>query len=379
MNGLLAPVTFPQLMKLDTWTPDGRFISAEGFGTRNLPVPIMLLDSTGPGGHQGAKVAGRLDEVVVGDDGIVSGKGWLIDNEEGRKAHLLLSTKAVKGNSVDLADVNHEMTNFTDEFGVEKAGVKFKRAKIGMTTIVPLPAFPEATVELDGTPLEASFATTSIEFGTAVLPEIHTTDVSATWFSSGMPRKPYPLTIESNGRVHGYLATWATNHLSTSGRVKPPRGKGYRYFNTSTVLTNDGPVSTGPLVLGGDHASVNLGWTDAADHYAATSLAWADVHVTDDRHGIRVNGMVRPGTPPEAIHAARASRLSGDWRRIDGHMELIAALSVNAPGFPIGRDFSANGQTDTMILMTPDRFEPSETDLELEKLRLRLALSQLPR
>jgi len=364
-------------MKLNTWTPDGRFISEEGFGTRNLPVPIMLLDSTGPGGHQGARVAGRLDEVTVGEDGIVSGKGWLIDNEEGRKAHLLLKTKAVKGNSVDLADVDHEMTNFTDEFGAAKAGVRFKRAKIGMTTIVPLPAFPEATVQLDSTPLEASFSTTSIEFGTSVLPEIHTTDVPASWFSGKRVRKAYPLTVEADGRVHGYLAAWNTSHLSTSGNVKPPRGNGYRYFNTSTVLTNDGPVSTGPLVLGGDHAPLNAAWSQASDHYAATSLAWADVHAEDDGLGIRVNGMVRPGTPPEAVHAARASRLSGDWRRIENRMELIAALSVNAPGFPIGRNFEVNGAVDSMILITPESFEATQEDLQFEQIRVRLALAEL--
>jgi hypothetical protein len=37
------------------------------------------------------------------------------------------------------------------------------------------------------------------------------------------------------------------------------------------------------------------------------------------------------------VAALRAGALSGDWREIRGHLELVAALVVNVPGFPIPR------------------------------------------
>lgn len=32
-----------------------------------------------------------------------------------------------------------------------------------------------------------------------------------------------------------------------------------------------------------------------------------------------------------------AGGISGDWRSIGGHLELVAALAVNVPGFPVPR------------------------------------------
>jgi hypothetical protein len=35
------------------------------------------------------------------------------------------------------------------------------------------------------------------------------------------------------------------------------------------------------------------------------------------------------------VRALRASPISGDWRKVDGNLELVAALAVNVPGFPV--------------------------------------------
>jgi hypothetical protein len=35
------------------------------------------------------------------------------------------------------------------------------------------------------------------------------------------------------------------------------------------------------------------------------------------------------------MRTVRAASLSGGWRQIDGNLELVAALAVNFPGFPI--------------------------------------------
>lgn len=377
-RGFYAPVHFDQLMLLDTWTPDGRRIESEGFGTRNMPRPIFLMDTQSEGGHLGSKIAGRLDSVSV-EGKVVSGDGWLLDNETGRNAAMYLDTKCITGNSVDLADVAMEMVSFTpDGAEDERVGHSFTRANIGATTLVGIPAFPDASADLRNPSMSGAlnhvgaFHSTSFKIASPSAPELHVTDVPAEWFVGKEGRGAYPLTVEANGRIHGYVADWKTWHMSVAGRVRAPKGSGYHYFNASTVLTPDGPVSTGPLVIGGDHADTKLGWTDAVDFYASTSYAWADVHATDDRHGIRVNGMVRPGTPPEVVHAGRASRLSGDWRRIKNRMEMIAALSCNTPAFPLGRSFaSAQGGLDSLILFAPDTVQvDSEQRLAMARARI---------
>jgi hypothetical protein len=383
-RGFYAPVHFEQLMLLDTWTPDGRRIESEGFGTRNMPRPIFLMDTQSEGGHLGARIAGRLDSVEVKGK-VVSGDGWLLDNETGRNAAMYLETKCITGNSVDLADVAADIVAYTaEDSDEERMGVSFSKASIGATTLVGIPAFPDATAEvrhgLSGNLSHVgAFSSTSFKVASPTAPELHVTDVPMEWFSGEEGRGAYPLTVEADGRVHGYLADWKQWHLSAAGRVRAPRGNGYSHFNASTVLTPDGPVSTGPLVIGGDHAGVELGWSEAVDYYASTSFAWADVHVSDDRHGIRVNGMVRPGVPSEVVHAGRASRLSGDWRRIKNRMELIAALSVNTPAFPVGRSFSTTtGDLASLVLYAPDTAPEPEVDTSaLAVLRARIIRNEL--
>lgn len=77
----------------------------------------------------------------------------------------------------------------------------------------------------------------------------------------------------------------------------------------------------------------------------------ADVAIGEDEHGIWVAGAVRPGAAPEQVHALRGSPLSGDWRWIDGEYELVAALAVNTPGFPIPRE----ADTETPALVASGR------------------------
>ena len=45
---------------------------------------------------------------------------------------------------------------------------------------------------------------------------------------------------------------------------------------------------------------------------------------------------------PERVAELRASALSGDWRYVNGNLELVAALAVNNPGFPIYREQSGH-------------------------------------
>src|SRR5690606_6433114 len=40
---------------------------------------------------------------------------------------------------------------------------------------------------------------------------------------------------------------------------------------------------------------------------------------------------------PEQVRESRSAPISGDWRRVGGALELVAALAVNVPGFGVPR------------------------------------------
>jgi hypothetical protein len=55
-----------------------------------------------------------------------------------------------------------------------------------------------------------------------------------------------------------------------------------------------------------------------------------------------VAGALNPEADEAAVRTMRAHPLSGDWRRIGGNLEMVAALHVNTAGFPIPRMLTAS-------------------------------------
>lgn len=169
------------------------------------------------------------------------------------------------------------------------------------------------------------------------------------WFDDPKLEAPTPLHIGDDGRVYGHVAVWETCHVGIgSSCVKPPKTQtGYAYFHTGETVTADGSrVATGRLTYGqGGHAGPNLGYRAAAEHYDQTSHVGAYVRAGEDAYGIWVAGAVAPDADETALRAMRANPLSGDWRRIGGNLEMVAALHVPTAGFPIPRMLaaSANG------------------------------------
>jgi len=154
---------------------------------------------------------------------------------------------------------------------------------------------------------------------------------------------PTPLRFDQladgSTRVSGHVATWRTCHIGYQDRcVTAPKSRsGYAYFHVGEVLTDQGALSTGKITMGGGHADTRSGFQAAADHYDRTSAAVADVRAGEDKFGIWVSGVVRPGVSATQLAEFAASPLSGDWRRVGGAMEMVAALAVNVPGFPVPR------------------------------------------
>jgi hypothetical protein len=148
--------------------------------------------------------------------------------------------------------------------------------------------------------------------------------------------RPTPIQVK-NGRVFGHLATWGACHIGFKHCVKPPRSRSnYAHFHVGEIETTNGPLAVGKLTLGGGHADTQLGFQAAAEHYDDAGTAVAAVRAGEDRHGIWVSGVALPGREND-FATLPLYPLSGDWRRIGGSMEMIAALAVNTPGFSIPR------------------------------------------
>jgi hypothetical protein len=162
----------------------------------------------------------------------------------------------------------------------------------------------------------------------------------AAWFADPELERLSAITVTDEGEVFGHLAGWSTCHVGFKNAcVTPPRSfTNYAHFRTGEVALDNGErVAVGHLTIGGGHAGPGLSARAAIEHYDSTSAVVADVACGEDEHGIWVHGWVRPGVPDEMVTALQASALSGDWRRIGSNLELIAALAVNSPGFPIPR------------------------------------------
>lgn len=167
----------------------------------------------------------------------------------------------------------------------------------------------------------------------------------ADWFTDPSFDRLTPLTIDNSGRVYGHIAAWHTSHIGMAGGVKPPKSKSnYAFYRTGVVETEDGGyVDVGQITLAGGHAPLNVSVAKAVAHYDDTKSALMDVAAGEDRHGIWVAGALRPDVTDEQIRALRASSVSGDWRPINGRLELVAVCAVNCPGFPIPRARVAGG------------------------------------
>ncbi len=165
------------------------------------------------------------------------------------------------------------------------------------------------------------------------------------WFDDPGFSALSPLTIDKTGRVSGHIAAWHTSHIGMAGGVRPPRSKSnYAFFRTGVVETDSGEmVDVGQITLAGGHAPIEASVAKAVAHYDDTKSAVMDVAAGEDRYGIWVAGALRPGVTDAEIRSIRASSVSGDWRPINGRLELVAVCAVNCPGFPIPRARVAAG------------------------------------
>jgi 2'-5' RNA ligase len=208
------------------------------------------------------------------------------------------------------------------------------------------------------------------------------TVLPAAWFSDPGLTGPTPITVTEDGRVYGHLATWGTCHIGIQDTcvTAPPSKSQYGYFRTGVVLTDSGEVPVGSLTMDTGHAPLSARARAAAAHYDNTGAVVADVAAGEDAHGIWVAGAMRSGLDEQQVARFRASALSGDWRSIQGHLELVGALAVNVPGFPIPRaafaSDSTHGQTALVAagVVNPDPFSQRLAAVLAEQRAMRAAM-----
>lgn len=171
------------------------------------------------------------------------------------------------------------------------------------------------------------------------------------WFENPKLDQPTPITVLASGQIYGHIASWHVDHIGIPGSRKPPRSQSnYSFFRTGVLETAEGhDVPVGQITLAGGHAALNADAGGAVRHYDDTATAFADVACGEDVHGIWVAGGVRPGATEEDIRAIRASAPSGDWRPINGQLEMVAVCQVNVPGFPVVRSMVAGGEVLSLV------------------------------
>jgi hypothetical protein len=160
----------------------------------------------------------------------------------------------------------------------------------------------------------------------------------AEWFEDPGFTEITPIQVDADGRIFGHMAQWGVCHIGINGVCTTPpfSENGYANFHLHSVPTDAGPLPCGVLTMSTGHAGDHLTAASAASHYDNTGTLAAKVRAGEDAHGIWVAGVVSPGLSAADRFALYGATLSGDWReQRRGHMEMVASLVVNTPGFPV--------------------------------------------
>lgn len=364
-------------------TGDGRLIEDGALRWDDLPIPLRVAFKD-VGGHDGAEVCGRIETVERREGGDIYATGAFdLGSAVGTEAFRQVSEQMSNGVSIDTDDVtfrimakadmpeadvadsgNDGETEADPEGRVKVAAMSssdelmvIESARLRAATLVAVPAFATARVYAAGqapSTSETSDRGENVDSGAEMARSADADPLSRdsltaaaiptappeAWFKDPALTGPTALVVEEDGRVYGHIAAWGTCHIGQVGKcVEPPTSaSNYAYFRTGALQTAEGTsVAVGHLTMGTGHAGPRDSANAAAEHYDNTGTVFADVAAGEDAYGIWVAGSLRPGITPEQVRVARSAPISGDWRTIRGSLELVGALAVNVPGFPVPR------------------------------------------
>lgn len=325
-------------------------------------LPLALEWNREGNDHSKAVLVGKVETVERDDQGRLYSTGpFDLATEEGREAARLCDEEMLRWVSPVYELLASELVEFgvgggsgdpflDDLFGIGGGDdydwyEEITSYRIMSVTMVTHPAFPQSVVAPEDKPLpEVEPMGEAPTVSPGVVAAAHAAGVDllappAYFFEDPVVPCPTPTVVTNEGRVLGHLALWGVEHTAfPNTKIFAPRSRsGYAYATTGPARrTAEGTdVKVGHITLGTGHADLGFGYHETARHYDDTGTCVADVVWGEDQFGIWFSGALRPGVTPEQILVLRASALSGDWREIGGGLELVAALCVNVPGFPI--------------------------------------------
>jgi len=338
-------------------TGDHRAIRPMALEFRDLPLPLWAQARNSS--HFDAPLVGSIEtlervewDAVPGVQLIMGTGTFDLGGTEGQEAARLVRDQVLRWGSADIDVFASEVMGTPPwaEDGldiilggadVEDWWEEITSGRVAGFTLHPHPAFQQCVVAPDSVELEIP---APIETEGATLPGLIAASTPAEppsgWFADPSLDAPTPLRVGDDGRVWGHIATWRTCHtgLLRSGCTRPPRSSlNYEPFHSGGfVQTDSGAVRVGHLTMDGGHAELPFDARRTRRHYDDSTTVWANVRAGEDALGIWVAGAVAPGITTEQIMRARSLAVSGDWRAWPGAgLELIAALSVPVPGFPV--------------------------------------------
>ncbi len=367
---------------------------------RPLPIPLMATDETS-WGHDGAVLVGAITEGSREGASTVRLAGRFDSSPRALEFARQVDVGMLTRHSPDLigpVEDEFECTEYDEDWGWCDEGIyHFVKATLGGTTIVPFPALDDAMITLpDGLEVlpageaadEAVAASGAgdallgqdmpsritggfVAAATAVAPVRSVTTLAPTRpvapydpdvFANPRLTGPSPLEVHEDLRVTGHLATWfdadgqPNCHIGFPDQcITPPHSaSGYAYAHQGgpVDLANGERLRVGHLTVGTGHAATSgISADEATAHYDNTGYSAALVRFGEDEHGIWCAGVVSPTADDFQIWALELATLSGDWRRIRGNLELVAALGVNVPGFPMADVVTASAAGECTALI----------------------------
>lgn len=342
-EGFAKRIHFPNMANLNLVTGDHRRLEATGGGARGQAPWTIRTQPSASIGHDGAIPSGALFQITIDEEAeIITGDGFLLDDEWGQKTAYWIATGAQEKNSVDLADVS---ARFVEDMDTGDYWIDFVKWNIAATTIVATPAFADARAEIVAAlhdtiyadPMEPLVVSAPSTFNIVGAPEIEVTADGSTkppyeHFFRPEADVPTKIIVDENLCVYGHLSIWESCHDGKEGAclMTPRPTDSYTSFNKPGVLTDRGMVQTGPIFAFGGHRRAASAPT-IEQAYGGIENAWADVRVIEGKHGPWLSGRVRPGVDADTVYAARASRISGHW--VGGRLKAI--VSVNSEGFDV--------------------------------------------
>ena len=334
------------ILPVNTESGDGRVYLLDDAATldvRPLPLPLCAQDEIAEG-HDGGRVVGRIDRVWV-EGNAVWGEGtfdladpnageWARRLSEGYAGWISADMDRTQYTQIARDDAGNEIDPQALATGEVAEGMPLLRVsqwRLMGATLVSGPAFAEAKIapaDVSGPiePVTAALTAAGIVY-------------KAADFADPKLSGPTALTVDEAGHVVGHLALFDSCHIGFANEcVSPPHSaSSYRYFHQGIVSTDRGDLPVGKLTLGTGHASLGQDAATAAAHYDNSGTAVCVVRAGEDEHGIWLAGRILPGTGDARLDEMRRCGVSGDWRSINGSLELVAALCVNVPGFPVPR------------------------------------------